>query len=176
MLFSRFPWQWQFHAYWTLHPPLTTPSPASPFPQSQSHWLPRRRVRWEKKRKESRICVFAQEAHVCLWMTDQLKSCRWLLQWWNGRRWQPSFFWWFCIWWWEQQSSDSWSSLTRGRQVLYTLSASQPEKPFTHLPTLYSVFYPSYPCYFCSSLPAINSSLLLGISSSTERSAVWMLK
>lgn len=48
-VFSHFPWQWQHQTYWTLNPPLTIPSPASPSPQSQSHWLLGRRVRWEKK-------------------------------------------------------------------------------------------------------------------------------
>lgn len=76
--------------------------------------------------------------YVC-GLIDQLKCCRWLPQWWNGRQWQPSFFWWFCTWWWEQPSSDPWNSLTRGTQVNHVftcLSASLKVKPS---------IYPSYP-------------------------------
>ena len=77
-------------------------------------------------------------------MIDQLKCCRWLPQWWNGRRWRPSFFWWSCTWWWEQQSSDPWSSLTRGRREKYIyscLSAALREQT-----SIYPSAYLSLPC------------------------------
>lgn len=128
MPFSHFPWQWQLQTYWTLNPPLTTLSPASPSPQSQWHWRLRRRARWGKMRCFHRffvtpcgvIVVYFGTPLACRYvygLINKLKCCRWLPQWWSGRRWQPSFFWWFCTWWWEQQSSDPWSSPMRGKQV-----------------------------------------------------------
>ena len=131
IIFS-FPSQWQLQTYWTLNPPLTTLSPASPSPQSQSHWLLERKVRWEEKSKPRPPKWFLKNASRVLLdmlvdtspyvfaLIEQLKCCRWLPRWWSGRQWQPSFFWWFCTWWWELQYSDLWSSLMRGRLLKST--------------------------------------------------------
>ena len=85
MPFSHFPWQWQLQTYWTLNPPLTTRSPASPSPQSQSHWLPGRRARWDKKSNFFisffTRCLFHSGRHTCPYTCYYYQWVGWLISW-----------------------------------------------------------------------------------------------